>query len=166
MNLFAIAWKSVRQRGLASLLTAISVALGVTLMVIVIVIDGAIGSAFNQRTIAYDLIIGAKGSDLQLVMSSVYRIQPAIANLPLMYLKGTPAGRSHRTGNTAGVWRFHQRARWIVSNRWNYQRVLPERIHAGASLRSGKSARNTSAGGALRRCHRLTGCAQKQLESR
>lgn len=87
MNLFSIAWKSVKQRRLASLLTALSVALGVMLMVVVIVISGAVDGVFNQRTIAYDLIVGAKGSDLQLVLSSVFRIQPPIANLPLMYLQ-------------------------------------------------------------------------------
>ncbi|MEQ9407874.1 MAG: FtsX-like permease family protein [Fuerstiella sp.] len=87
MNLLTISWKSVKQRRLASILTALSVGLGVMLMVIVLVIAGAVDNAFNQRSIAYDLIIGAKGSDLQLVMSSVYRIQPPIANLPYMYLE-------------------------------------------------------------------------------
>jgi putative ABC transport system permease protein len=86
MNLFSIAWKSVKQRRVASLLTALSVALGVMLMVVVLVIAGAVDGAFNQKSIAYDLIIGAKGSDLQLVLSSVYRVQPPIANLPYMYL--------------------------------------------------------------------------------
>lgn len=87
MNLLTIAWKSVKQRWFASTLTALNVALGVMLMVLVIVGAGAIDGVFNQRSIAYDLIIGAKGSDLQLVMSSVFRIQPPIANLPLMYLE-------------------------------------------------------------------------------
>ncbi|MCA9048683.1 MAG: ABC transporter permease [Planctomycetaceae bacterium] len=87
MNLVTIAWKSVRQRSLASLLTGLSVSLGVMLMVVVITIAGAVDGAFSQRSIAYDLIIGAKGSDLQLVLSSVYRIQPPIANLPYMYLQ-------------------------------------------------------------------------------
>ena len=57
MNLFSIAWKSVKQRRLASALTALSVALGVMLMVVVIVISGAVDGVFNQRTIAYDLIV-------------------------------------------------------------------------------------------------------------
>lgn len=86
MNLLSIAWKSVRQRRLASGLTALSVALGVMLMVIVLVISDAVNSAFSQRTIAYHLIVGPKGSDLQLVLSAVYRIQPPIENLPYMYL--------------------------------------------------------------------------------
>lgn len=85
--LLTIAWKNILQRRLAAGLTALSVALGVMLMVIVLVIEGAIDEAFNQRSIAWDLIVGAKGSDLQLVMSSVYRIQPPIANLPYLYLE-------------------------------------------------------------------------------
>lgn len=87
MNLLKIAWKSVQQRRLASLLTALSIALGVTLMVVVLVISGAVDSVFNQRSIAYHLIVGAKGSDLQLVLSSVFRVEPPIANLPYMYLE-------------------------------------------------------------------------------
>ena len=40
MNLVTIAWKSIRQRWLASALTALSIALGVALMVAVLVING------------------------------------------------------------------------------------------------------------------------------
>ena len=40
MNLLTIAWKSIRQRWLASSLTALSIALGVALMVTVLVING------------------------------------------------------------------------------------------------------------------------------
>lgn len=86
MNLVTIAWKSVRQRRLASFLTALSIGLGVMLMVVVLVISGAIEQAFGQRSIGYDLIVGPKGSDLQLVLSSVYRVQPPIENLPYLYL--------------------------------------------------------------------------------
>ena len=85
MSLLSIAWKSIRQRGLASSLTALSVSLGMMLMVLVLVISGAVNSAFSQRSIAYDLIVGPKGSELHLVLSAVYRVQPAIENLPYLY---------------------------------------------------------------------------------
>jgi len=87
MNLLTIAWKSIRQRRLASFLTALSIGLGVMLMVLVLVIFGAVNSAFTQRSVGYDLIVGPKGSDLQLVLSAVYRMQPPIENLPYMYLE-------------------------------------------------------------------------------
>lgn len=85
MNLATIAWKSIRQRGLASVLTAFSVALGVMLMVAVLVIYGILQNTFSQRAVNYDLIVGAKGDPLQLVMSTIYHISPPIENLPYRY---------------------------------------------------------------------------------
>jgi putative ABC transport system permease protein len=85
MNLITIAYKSVRQRALASSLTSLSVALGVMLMVAVLVIHGIVERIFSQQSIAYHMIVGPKGSDLQLVLSSVYRISPPIENLPYKY---------------------------------------------------------------------------------
>lgn len=85
MNLATIAWKSIRQRGLASGLTAFSVALGVMLMVAVLVIHGILQNTFNQRSINYDLIVGAKGDPLQLVLSTVYHVSPPIENLPYRF---------------------------------------------------------------------------------
>lgn len=85
MNLFSIAWKSIRQRLLSSSLTGLSVALGVALMVAVIIINGVVTKMFNQSGTGYDLIIGPKGSELQLVLSTVYRIENPIENLPWRY---------------------------------------------------------------------------------
>lgn len=87
MNLLTVAWKSVRQRGLASSLTAFSVALGVMLMIAVLVIYGMLNRVFTQQSTGYDLIIGPKGSDLQLVLSSVYYVQPPIENLPYRFYR-------------------------------------------------------------------------------
>ena len=86
MNMVTIALKSLKQRRLASGLTALNIALGVMLMVLVLVMFGAVNSAFTQRSIAYDLIVGPKGAELQLVLSAVYRVQPPIENLPYLYL--------------------------------------------------------------------------------
>lgn len=85
MNLLSIAWKSLRQRALASSLTGLSVALGVMLMVVVILASAIIEETFSQRSIGYRLIVGPKGSDLQLVLSTVYRISPAIETLPYQF---------------------------------------------------------------------------------
>src|SRR3954468_15827811 len=82
MNLLTIAWKSIRQRSLASLLTGLSVALGVSLMVAVLVINSIITKMFSQSGTGYNLIIGPQGSELQLVLSTVYRIDKPIAYLP------------------------------------------------------------------------------------
>jgi putative ABC transport system permease protein len=85
MSLLTIALKSLRQRALASALTALSVGLGVMLIVAVLLIAGIINETFNRRSVSYDFIVGPKGSDMQLVLSTVYRIEPPIQNLPYLF---------------------------------------------------------------------------------
>ncbi|MCA9069701.1 MAG: ABC transporter permease [Planctomycetaceae bacterium] len=85
MSVLTIALKSIRQRLLASSLTGLSVALGVMMMVGVLVAYSVIGEAFQQRTIGYELVVGRQGSDIQLVLSTVYRIGNPPANLPYRY---------------------------------------------------------------------------------
>ena len=87
MNTLTIAWKSIKERRLASSLTALSVALGVTLLVSVLVINGIIDKMFNQTASGYDLVVGAQGSKLQLILSTVFRVGAPIENLPYRYYK-------------------------------------------------------------------------------
>jgi putative ABC transport system permease protein len=87
MNVPTIAWKGLRQRALASGLTAFSVALGVMLMVAVLVIYAVLQTTFSQRSIGYDLIVGPKGSPMQLVLSTVYHTNAPIENLPYRFYR-------------------------------------------------------------------------------
>ena len=85
MNLLQIALKNMRQRGVASWLTMISVALGVALMVGVLILHGVIGKQFSQSGSGYNLIIGPAGSPTQLVLAAVYRMENSISNMPWRY---------------------------------------------------------------------------------
>lgn len=85
MSLWKIAWKSIQHRALASSLTALSMALGVALVVMVLVINGVIGKSFQQGAQGYDLIVGAKGSKLQLVLSTVFYNQDPVGLIPYDY---------------------------------------------------------------------------------
>ena len=82
MSLLAIALKSIRQRLLASSLTGLSVALGVALMVSVLVINGVFSRMFSQDSVGYDVVIGAKGSQWQLILNTIFRVDQPIAKMP------------------------------------------------------------------------------------
>jgi len=83
MSLWKIAWRSIQQRSLASMLTAVSMALGVMLVVAVLVIYSVVQQAFHRGGEGYDLIVGPpKGSPLDLVLSSVFYIGQPLATLP------------------------------------------------------------------------------------
>jgi putative ABC transport system permease protein len=89
MSLWKIAWRSIQQRSLASLLTTISMALGVMLVVAVLVIYNVVHQAFHRGGAGYDLIVGpSKGSNLELVLSSVFYIGQPITTLPYSVYDG------------------------------------------------------------------------------
>src|SRR5271157_3060161 len=83
MSLWKIAWRSIQQRSLASLLTAVSMALGVMLVVAVLVIYSVVHQAFHRGGEGYDLIVGpAKGSNLDLVFTSIFYVGQPITTMP------------------------------------------------------------------------------------
>lgn len=86
MSLWKIAWRSIEQRSLASALTAFSMALGVTLVVAVLVIHGVIGDSFKRNSgLGYNMIVGAKGGKLQLVLNTVFYLSSPVENIPWSY---------------------------------------------------------------------------------
>ncbi len=93
MSLISIAFKSIRQRALASTLTAFSVALGTSLMIAVLIANTIVTKAFDLQEFGYDLVIGPKGSELDLVLNTVYRMAPPIENLPWRYYEEIKANK-------------------------------------------------------------------------
>lgn len=86
MNLFSIALRNLRYRKLASLLTALSMALGVALVVLVLTISGVIEKSLERTSnVGYNLIVGAKGSPLQLVFNTVFFLSQPVENVPYSY---------------------------------------------------------------------------------
>lgn len=86
MNLFQIAWRNFCFRPLSSLLTTLSLLLGVALVVLVVSIYGVIKEAFtNNAAVGYNLVVGPPGSDLQITLNSVFYLSQPVENLPYEY---------------------------------------------------------------------------------
>ena len=88
MNLWKIAWRSIQQRSLASLLTGLSMALGVSLVVTVLVVGQVVEKSFaSGNALGYNVIVGAKGGRLDLLLNTVYYLNRPIENVPWDYYK-------------------------------------------------------------------------------
>lgn len=99
MTLLGIAWRNIRQRLLTSGLTALALALGVTLVVATLVIGNAVTQAFSSGAgLGYNMIVGAKGSPLQLVLNSVYLISRPIENVPWTFYEEFLPGSARADG--------------------------------------------------------------------
>ncbi|HEX7448654.1 MAG TPA: ABC transporter permease [Pirellulales bacterium] len=97
MSLWKIAWRFIQQRALASCLTAVSMAIGVTLVVTVLVAYSVVDRFFRHSAQGYDMIIGAtKGGRLQLVLNTVYHLSQPVENLPYEYYKEFLNDEHHR----------------------------------------------------------------------
>lgn len=82
MSLWLIAWRNIQQRSLASTLTGLSMALGVALVAAVLVIHGVIDRSFRRGAQGYDLVVGPKGSPMQLVLNTVYYLGDPVGKIP------------------------------------------------------------------------------------
>lgn len=81
-ELVKIAARSIRQRGVASLLTIFSMSLGVMLVVSVLTIHGVVDKSFrNNASLGYNVIIGAKGGKEQLTLNTVYYLSRPVENI-------------------------------------------------------------------------------------
>ena len=85
MSLWKIALRSIEQRGIASALTILSMALGVALVVVVLVVHGVVDSNFRNTAGGYELVVGGKGGRLDLVLNAVYHMGPPIEPIPWSY---------------------------------------------------------------------------------
>ena len=83
MTLFTIARRYLQGRRVASILTAVSIALGVSLVVATVLLTRGIRDGFVEGTTDYNLIVGAKGSPTQLVLNVVFRMDTPTPNIAM-----------------------------------------------------------------------------------
>ncbi len=82
MTVLTVALKYLRGRFVASALTTLSVALGVSLVVGSVLLSRGIKEGFIEGTTDYSLLVGAKGSPTQLVLNVVFRLDVPTPNIP------------------------------------------------------------------------------------
>lgn len=83
MSLWQIAWSYLWNRKLTTVLTIFSVALAVGLISSVLSLRQQLEQRFAEEGQAFDLVVGPKGSPLQLVLGSVYFMDSAIGSMDL-----------------------------------------------------------------------------------
>jgi putative ABC transport system permease protein len=81
MTVVGVAWTYLKGRAIASGLTVFSVALGVSLLLASVFLTQGIRTSFLEGATDYNLLIGAKGSPAQLVLSVVFRLDVATPNI-------------------------------------------------------------------------------------
>jgi putative ABC transport system permease protein len=82
MSLMSIVRRSLRQHALSSAITVLSVALAAGLTMAVFAIRSQTYDAFTGGPIGFDAVLGARGSQLQLVLNTIFHLETSPGNIP------------------------------------------------------------------------------------
>ena len=83
MNLFKLSWKNLTYKPLSMFLTIILFALGVGLISLLFLLQNQLQKNFEKNLGGIDLVVGAKGSPLQLILCSMYHIDAPTGNISI-----------------------------------------------------------------------------------
>lgn len=82
-----MAWRAIQYRFLPCLTLMIMIALAVGLSIFVLSLSQGIQKGLTKATAPFDLLVGAKGSDNQLVLNTVFLQDKPIGNIPYSIVK-------------------------------------------------------------------------------
>ncbi|WP_129713836.1 ABC transporter permease [Pedobacter sp. SYP-B3415] len=82
MNIVQIAGKSLLRNKLNTFLNIVLVAFGIGILSVLLLASSQISDKLEQNSKDIDLVVGAKGSPLQLILSSIYHIDFPTGNIP------------------------------------------------------------------------------------
>lgn len=87
MSPLKISWKSLWSKPLSSALNIMLIAFGTGILTILLLASNQIAQKLDNNSKDIDLVVGAKGSPLQLILSSIYYIDFPTGNIPLKEAK-------------------------------------------------------------------------------
>ncbi|MBO0949998.1 ABC transporter permease [Fibrella forsythiae] len=83
MNLAKISWSNLVDKPLSSFLSGLLMTLGIAIISLLLLLNKQLQDQFSRNIRGIDMVIGAKGSPLQLILSSIYQIDSPVGNIPL-----------------------------------------------------------------------------------
>jgi putative ABC transport system permease protein len=83
MNLFKISIANLKENKLNSFLSALLLTLGIGMISLLLLLNKQLDEQFRRNIRGIDMVVGAKGSPLQIILSSIYQIDAPTGNIPL-----------------------------------------------------------------------------------
>lgn len=87
MKLLALAWRNIIHDPLTLLLNLILLTLGIGLINFILLMNTQLKDKFEKNLAGVDMVVGAKGSPLQLILSSMYHIDSPTGNITVKEAK-------------------------------------------------------------------------------
>ncbi len=83
MNIFTLSWKNITAKPLNTLMSILLFALSIGLITFLTLLNDQLKKGLDNNLAGIDLVVGAKGSPLQLILNSMYHIDAPTGNIPI-----------------------------------------------------------------------------------
>lgn len=83
MNLFVLSWKYLKDKPFNTFLNVLLMSLGVAIILVLLILNTQLSDSLGKNKRGIDLVVGAKGSPLQLILANVYHIDFPTGNIKL-----------------------------------------------------------------------------------
>lgn len=93
MNLFALSWNYIKSKPLNTALNILLMSLGIAIIMVLILLNTQLQENLGKNKRGVDLVVGAKGSPLQLILANVYHIDFPTGNIKLDEAKALTRNR-------------------------------------------------------------------------
>lgn len=93
MNLIVLSWNYIKAKPLNMLLNMLLMGLGIAIILVLILLSTQLEDNLSKNKKGVDLVVGAKGSPLQLILANVYHIDFPTGNIKLKEAKDLTRNR-------------------------------------------------------------------------
>ncbi|OEK06542.1 ABC transporter permease [Roseivirga misakiensis] len=93
MNLISLSWSYIKAKPLNTLLNVLLMSLGIAIILVLILLSSQLEENLSKNKRGIDLVVGAKGSPLQLILANVYHIDFPTGNIKLDEAKNLTRNR-------------------------------------------------------------------------
>jgi len=83
MRMLQLAYANLKEHFLSTILSVMLLGIGVGMVSFIVTVSEQLNDRFNRDIRGIDMVVGAKGSPLQLILSAVYQIDNPTGNIPL-----------------------------------------------------------------------------------
>ena len=159
MRTLALAWRYLRARPLGAALNVLLLSLGLASITFLLLVSAQLARAFDRDLAGIDVVVGAKGSPMQLILSGVLHIDVPPGNIPLKAVRALEKNpliasiipislgdnfRAYRIVGTSPAYIDHYEAKLAQGSMWS----APMQVVLGATVarKLGLQMGNTFAG--------------------
>ena len=93
LNIFSLSWRYLWSRPLAAGLNLLLLTLGLASITLLLLVGHQINTAFERDLAGIDVVVGAKGSPMQLILSGVFHLDVPTGNVPLAAIEALKTNR-------------------------------------------------------------------------